>query len=60
MDYRALGKNIRKYHLLNGIRQEDLAERCNCSVSHIAHIEKGLGNRVWRWSLSSQTNWELQ
>ena len=26
---------------MNGIRQEDLAERCNCSVSHIAHIEKG-------------------
>lgn len=43
MDYRALGKNIRKYRLLNGIRQEDLAERCNCSVRHIAHIEKGLG-----------------
>lgn len=43
MDYRALGKNIRKYRLLNGICQEDLAERCNCSVSHIAHIEKGLG-----------------
>lgn len=43
MDYRALGKNIRKYRLLNGICQEDLAERCNCSVSQIAHIEKGLG-----------------
>ena len=43
MDYRALGKIIRKYRLLNGIRQEDLGVRCNCSVSHIAHIEKGLG-----------------
>lgn len=60
MDYRALGKNIRKYRLLNGIRQEDLAERCNCSVSHIAHIEKGLGKPSLEMVLSSQTNWELQ
>lgn len=43
MDYKALGKNIRKYRLLCGIRQEDLAELCHCSVSHIGHIENGLG-----------------
>ncbi len=43
MDYKTLGKNIRKYRLLHGIRQEDLAEKCNCSVSHIAHIENGVG-----------------
>lgn len=43
MDYITLGKNIRKYRLLCGIRQEDLAELCHCSVSHIGHIENGLG-----------------
>ena len=43
MDYRALGKNIQKYRRLCGISQAKLAERCNCSVSHIAHIEMGLG-----------------
>lgn len=43
MDYITLGKNIRKYRLLGGIRQEDLAELCHCSVSHIGHIENGLG-----------------
>lgn len=43
MDYETLGKNIRKYRLLRGIRQEDLAELCHCSVSHIGHIENGLG-----------------
>ena len=39
MDYVILGKNIRKYRLLSGMRQEDLAEKCNCSNSHIGHIE---------------------
>lgn len=34
---------VREWLTQFGIRQEDLAERCNCSVSHIAHIEKGLG-----------------
>lgn len=39
MDYETLGKNIRKYRLLRGMRQEDLAEECSCSHSHIGHIE---------------------
>ena len=43
MDYEILGKNIRKYRLLRGIRQEDLAELCHCSLSHIGHIENGVG-----------------
>ena len=43
MDYKTLGKNIRKYRLLNGIRQEDLAEQCDCSNSHIGHIENARG-----------------
>ena len=43
MNYKILGKNVRKYRLLRGMRQEDLAEKCNCSVSHIGHIEGGHG-----------------
>lgn len=43
MDYTTLGKNIRKYRLLRGIRQEDLADLCHCSISHIGHIENGFG-----------------
>ncbi len=43
MDYKTLGKNIKKYRILRGIRQEDLAEQCHCSVSHIGHIENGQG-----------------
>lgn len=43
MDYETLGKNIRKYRLLRGLRQEDLAEECECSHSHIGHIENARG-----------------
>ena len=40
MDYDALGRNIRKYRRAAGLRQEDLAEKCDCSNSHIGQIEK--------------------
>lgn len=43
MDYVTLGKNIRKYRLLLGLRQEDLAEKCDCSNSHIGQIENARG-----------------
>lgn len=43
MDYKSLGKNVKKYRLLQGMRQEDLAVKCACSVSHIGHIEGGFG-----------------
>lgn len=43
MDYVTLGKNIRKYRLTLGMRQEDLAELCDCSNSHIGQIENGRG-----------------
>ena len=39
VDYIALGQNIRKYRTLAGLRQEDLAEKCECSNSHIGQIE---------------------
>lgn len=43
MDYITLGKNIKKYRLLRGMRQSDLAEKCNCSDSYIGHIEHARG-----------------
>ena len=39
LDYKALGKNIRKYRIRAGLRQEDLAEKCDCSNSHIGQVE---------------------
>ena len=41
MDYKTLGKNVKKYRLLREMRQEDLAAICDCSVSR--HIEGGHG-----------------
>lgn len=43
MDYKVLGRNIRKYRLRLGLRQEDLAEMCGCSNSHIGQIENARG-----------------
>ena len=43
MDYVTLGKNIRKYRLIQGLKQEDLAEKCGCSNSHIGQIENARG-----------------
>lgn len=36
-----LGKNIKKYRNIAGLRQEDLAEKCECSNSFIGQIENG-------------------
>ena len=43
MNYIALGKNIKKYRHIAGLRQEDLAELCDCSTSHIGQIENNRG-----------------
>ena len=43
MDYVTIGKNIRKYRLMRGLRQEDLAEACDCTNSHIGKIENAKG-----------------
>lgn len=43
MDYMVLGSNIRKYRMMLGMRQEDLAEICGCSSSHIGQIENARG-----------------
>ena len=50
MDYITLGKNVRKYRLIHGFTQEELAGKCECSNSHIGQIENARGipslNRV--------------
>ena len=50
MDYITLGKNVRKYRLILGFTQEELADKCECSNSHIGQIENARGipslNRV--------------
>ncbi len=43
MDYVILGKNIKKFRQLKGLRQVDLAEMCDCSDSHIGQIENARG-----------------
>ena len=43
MDYESLGRNVRKYRLQMGMRQEDLAEKVDCSSSHIGQIEHARG-----------------
>ncbi len=43
MDYVILGKNIRKFRQMKGLRQADLAERCGCCDSHIGQIENARG-----------------
>ena len=41
MDYKTLGQNIRRLRVTQGFRQEDLAEKCGCSSSHIGQSENG-------------------
>lgn len=43
MDYKLLGKNIRKYRKQKGLCQEELAEMVGCTSSHIGHIENARG-----------------
>lgn len=39
MDYKELGRNIRKYRRIADLTQEQLAEKCDCSTSYIGQIE---------------------
>lgn len=43
MDYITLGKNVRKYRLILGFTQEELADKCECSNSHIGQIGNARG-----------------
>ena len=41
MNYDSIGQNIRKYRMLKGFRQEDLAEMAKLSVSYFGAVERG-------------------
>ncbi len=41
MDYYQIGQNIRRFRKVQGLTQEQLAERINISVPHMSHIETG-------------------
>lgn len=41
LDYLEIGRNIRHYRRLQGIRQKELAECIHVSDQHISHIENG-------------------
>lgn len=41
MNYKEIGKRIRKYRKAVGLSQEQLAEKVGRSVTHISHIETG-------------------
>lgn len=41
MDYKTFGQNIKRFRVTQGFRQEDIAELCDCSTSHIGQIENG-------------------
>ena len=41
MDYYKIGQRIRKIRKIQGISQEELAEKVGISVTHMSHIETG-------------------
>lgn len=41
MDYRSIGKNIRRIRTQNKLRQEDVAERAGLSVNYVGAVERG-------------------
>ena len=41
MNIDSIGQNIRKYRLVKKLRQEDLAEKAELSVTYIGMIERG-------------------
>lgn len=43
MNYKELGKRIRKYRRAAKLTQRELAELIDCSDGHIGHIERAVG-----------------
>lgn len=41
MNYKDIGRRIRKYRKLKNLSQEQLAEKVEISVPHMSHIETG-------------------
>ena len=42
LDYKSIGLRIKRYRLLRGKSQEQLAEMAGLSRSHISYIENGI------------------
>jgi len=41
MEFQSIGKNIRRFRLEKGLRQEDLAEKAGLSEKYIGMVERG-------------------
>lgn len=41
MNLDSIGKNIRKFRISKGLRQEDIAERASLSTNYVGMIERG-------------------
>ena len=41
MNFKPIGKNIRKYREKKGMRQEDLAEKIGLSPNYLGSLERG-------------------
>lgn len=41
MNYYEIGQKIKKFRKINGISQEELAEKIGISTTHMSHIETG-------------------
>lgn len=41
MDYYKIGQKIRKFRKIQGLSQEELAEKIGISTTHMSHIETG-------------------
>lgn len=41
LDYKEIGRNIRRYRKSCKLKQKDLAEKVNLTEQHISHIETG-------------------
>ena len=46
LDYKEIGRNIRRYRKSCKLKQKDLAEKVNLTEQHISHIETGCRNNV--------------
>ena len=61
LDYKEIGRNIRRYRKSCKLKQKDLAEKVNLTEQHISHIETGRTklrscihkrlSKVWKWEI---------
>lgn len=41
VDYVSIGRNVKRYRLKRGLKQEQLAQKVGVSAQHVSHIECG-------------------